>query len=163
MTALQLGRIGNALSGIVLVAIFVGSFIVEPQLIARLTAKYGPTFNVRAALVFVRGVVLLGTPAVLAVERLLTSLREVLASVAIGDPFAAANVARFRAIGWMLLVLQLVDLALGGATWLARSTGFEMLDWQPSFTGWFAVLVAFVLVRVFAAGTVLRDDLAGTV
>lgn len=163
IAAIRLGRIANVLSGLFLVAAFIGSLIAEPQLAGRLMAKYGSRFDVDATLLFVRGVLMLGAPAVWAVERLLASLRKVLASVAAGDPFAAANVGRFRTIGWMLLVLQLVDLALGIATWLARPLGFDMLDWQPSFTGSIAVLVAFVLVRIFAIGTALRDDLAGTV
>ena len=37
------------------------------------------------------------------------------------------------------------------------------LDAGFSASGWIAVLMAFVLARVFAEGTLMRDDLAGTV
>ena len=37
------------------------------------------------------------------------------------------------------------------------------LDWSFSVTGWLAVLLLFVLARVFDHGTRMRDDLEGTV
>jgi hypothetical protein len=37
------------------------------------------------------------------------------------------------------------------------------LDAGFSVNGWLAVLLTFLLARVFAEGTVMRDDLAGTV
>lgn len=43
-------------------------------------------------------------------------------------------------------------------------TGFPMhLGAGFSASGWLAVLPAFVLAQVFAAGTELRDDVQGTV
>ena len=37
------------------------------------------------------------------------------------------------------------------------------LDAGFSINGWLAVLLTFVLARVFAVGTVMREDLEGTV
>ena len=37
------------------------------------------------------------------------------------------------------------------------------LDAGFSISGWLAVLLTFVLARVFAEGTVMREDLEGTV
>ena len=37
------------------------------------------------------------------------------------------------------------------------------LDAGFSTSGWLAVLLTFVLARVFAAGTVMREELEGTV
>jgi hypothetical protein len=37
------------------------------------------------------------------------------------------------------------------------------LDAGFSISGWLAVLLTFLLARVFAEGTLMRDDLQGTV
>lgn len=37
------------------------------------------------------------------------------------------------------------------------------IDWTFSFTPWIAVLLLFVLARVFAHGAQMREDLEGTV
>ncbi|WP_254503794.1 DUF2975 domain-containing protein, partial [Salmonella enterica] len=75
-----------------------------------------------------------------------------------GDPFVRANAARLRTIGWMLLTIQLADLAFGGARLVARMLQIDYLDWQPSFTGWLGVLIAFVLAQVFEHGAAMRED-----
>lgn len=55
-------------------------------------------------------------------------------------------------------------MILGGAvTWRVHAMGSAVLDWQPSLGGWIAVLVAFVLARVFRLGTRMREELAGVV
>jgi hypothetical protein len=45
------------------------------------------------------------------------------------------------------------------------STPAQPLDLDAGFSinGWLAVLLTFLLARVFAVGTRLRDDLEGTV
>jgi hypothetical protein len=63
----------------------------------------------------------------------------------------------------MLLVIQLADLGFGLARVAANALHIDYLDWQPSFTGWLAVLIAFVLAQVFERGAAMRDDLDGTV
>ena len=111
----------------------------------------------------IRAVLVIGCFAVWPVARVLGALAEMVDTVRAGDPFVAANAARVRLIGWGLLALQLLDLALGAGTWWARAHRIQALDWQPSVTGWLAVLVAFVLARVFRAGAAMRDDIEGTV
>jgi Protein of unknown function (DUF2975) len=81
-----------------------------------------------------------------------------------GDPFVAANAQRLHQIAWALLALQL----LGGVIWLIGatiSTPAHPIDLDTSFSvnGWLAVLLTFVLARVFAEGARMRDDLEGTV
>lgn len=153
----------NVLAVAFLAVVVVGSFVMAPVLTDRLAAKYGAAADIPAKLMFLRAVALLAIPVGYAVERLLRALRAILRTVEAGDPFDAANAGRLRTIGWMLLAIQLADLVGGAAAALGRHIGVEGFDWRPSFTGWFAVLVAFVLVRVFAAGAALRDDLDGTV
>ena len=159
----QAGRVCNLLAVMLLTGVLVASVLARSVIVAQLTAKYGAAADVGAILAFLRIVLLCALPVGVIVECMLRALRAILATVAAGEPFAAANAARLRTIGWMLLALQLVDLLYGALVLAARHLHIDYATWQPSFVGWFAVLVAFVLVRVFAAGTTMRDDLAGTV
>ncbi len=85
-------------------------------------------------------------------------------TVRAGDPFVAANALRLRAIAWALLALQLISLVIG-AIGEAISTPEHPLDLDAGFSinGWLAVILTFVLARVFAEGTLMREDLEGTV
>ncbi|MBA2935145.1 DUF2975 domain-containing protein [Sphingomonas sp. CGMCC 1.13654] len=159
----QLGRGLNGVFAAIFVFGLVFSVLKAPAIDAQLTLKYGPRLDVETARHFFQGVLLLGLPAVYATERLFASLRAILATVGMGDTFSAANAARIRLIGWMLLTLQLVDVALGVAAGIARSLRLDFITWTPSFTGWLAVLVAFVLAQVFSAGTRMRDELEGVI
>lgn len=96
----------------------------------------------------------------LVLKRLLAMVETVRA----GDPFVAANASRLRTIAWALLVLQLLSLGVGTIA-KAVSTPAHPLDVEAGFsiTGWLAVLLTFLLARVFAEGTVMRQDLEGTV
>jgi len=64
----------------------------------------------------------------------------------------------------VLLALQLLSIFIGA---VARSVSTPAhpvhLDAGFSISGWLAVLLTFLLARVFAAGTLMRDDLEGTV
>jgi hypothetical protein len=81
-----------------------------------------------------------------------------------GDPFVAANASRLQAIGWALLTLQLLGLVVGAIGKMA-STPAHPLDVGGgiSINGWLAVLLTFLLARVFAEGSLMREDLEGTV
>lgn len=81
-----------------------------------------------------------------------------------GEPFVALNADRLRAIAWALLGLQLVGMAIGGIA-RAVETPAHPLDIHAgiSVAGWLAVILTFVLARVFEEGTVMREDLEGTV
>jgi hypothetical protein len=81
-----------------------------------------------------------------------------------GDPFVAANAYRLQAIAWLLLALQFLSLIIG-AIGKAISTPEHPfhLDAGFSISGWLAVLLTFVLARVFAEGALMRDDLEGTI
>ncbi len=62
-----------------------------------------------------------------------------------------------------MLAIQLLDLALGATTAWMVVHRIDVLDWTPSLGGWLATLMIFVLARVFAIGTRMRDDLAMTI
>ena len=95
---------------------------------------------------------------------ILARLLSIVETVRAGDPFVAANAARLQVIAWALLTLQILSGVIGS---IARSisTPAHPIDIDAGFslTGWLAVLLTFLLARVFAAGTLMRDDLEGTV
>ena len=91
-------------------------------------------------------------------------LLAIVETVRAGDPFLAANARRLQVIAWLLLSVQLLSMIVGA---IARSvsTASRPLDVDAGFSinGWLAVLLTFLLARVFAEGTRMRDDLEGTV
>ena len=94
----------------------------------------------------------------------LKRLRAIVETVRAGDPFVAANASRLQAIAWALLALQLLSIVIG-AIGKAVSTPAHPLNLDAGFSinGWLAVLLTFLLARVFAQGTLMREDLEGTV
>ena len=95
---------------------------------------------------------------------LLKRLLAIVETVRAGDPFVAANADRLQAIAWALLTLQLLSIAIGAIGKAVSTPAHPVhLDAGFSINGWLAVLFAFLLARVFAEGTLMRDDLEGTV
>jgi hypothetical protein len=94
----------------------------------------------------------------------LKRLLAIVDTVRAGDPFVAANASRLQTIAWSLLALQLLSVVIAA---IARSISTPAhpvdLDAGFSINAWLAVLLTFLLARVFAAGTLMRDDLEGTV
>ena len=85
-------------------------------------------------------------------------------TVRAGDPFVAANAYRLNTIAWALLALQLLSMVIGGIGEMVSSPAHPVdLDAGFSINGWLAVLLTFVLARVFAVGALMREDLEGTV
>lgn len=95
---------------------------------------------------------------------MLKRLVAMIVTVRAGNPFVAANAYRLNAIAWALLALQVVSfvIALIGK---AVSTPAHTLHLDAGFSpgGWLAVILTFVLARVFAEGTLMREDLEGTI
>jgi hypothetical protein len=95
---------------------------------------------------------------------ILTRLLRMVVTVSRGDPFPAANAYRLNTIAWALVGLQLLSLVIGGIGKAIASREFPLhLDAGFSINGWLCVILAFVLARVFAHGTLMREDLEGTV
>jgi len=111
-----------------------------------------------------RAIAVLGILAVPVNNLVLRRLLAIVGTVRAGDPFVAANASRLQAIAWALLALQLLSLVIGGIA-KAVSTPAHPLHLQAGFSisGWLAVLLTFLLARVFAEGTLMREDLEGTV
>ena len=111
-----------------------------------------------------RAVAMLGLAVIPLNYVVLKRLLAIVESVRAGDPFVAANASRLQAIAWALLALQLLSIVIGA---IGRSISTPAhpvhLDAGFSINGWLAVLLTFLLARVFAEGTVMREDVAGTV
>jgi hypothetical protein len=95
---------------------------------------------------------------------ILKRLLAMVETVRAGDPFVAANAYRLQTIAWTLLFLQLLGLVIGGIA-KSISTPGHMVHINAGFSvnGWLAVILTFLLARVFAAGTLMREDLEWTV
>jgi hypothetical protein len=111
-----------------------------------------------------RAVAVLGLAAIPLHYVVLKRLLAIIETVREGDPFVASNAQRLQTIAKALLALQLVSIAIG-AIGKAVSTPAHPVDLDAGFSisGWLAVLLTFLLARVFAEGTLMRDDLQGTV
>jgi len=94
----------------------------------------------------------------------LKRLLAIVETVRSGNPFVAANADRLRTIAWTLFALQFVSLVIGAIA-KGVSTPAHPLHLHAGFSisGWLGVLLTFLLARVFAEGTLMREDLEGTV
>lgn len=111
-----------------------------------------------------RAVAVIGLLAIPLNHVVLMRLRAMVETVRAGDPFVPANAARLNAIAWVLFVLQLLSLVVGAIGRTISSPAHPVhLDAGFSVAGWLAVLLTFVLARVFAQGTLMREELEGTV
>jgi hypothetical protein len=111
-----------------------------------------------------RAVAALGLVAVPLNYMILKRLLAMIDTVRAGDPFVAANAYRLQAIAWLLLVLQILSMIIGGIGKAVSTPEHPVhLDAGLSISGWLAVLLTFILARVFAEGTLMRADLDGTV
>ena len=111
-----------------------------------------------------RTVALLGLVTIPLNYLILKRLLAMVDTVRRGDPFVAANAQRLQAIAWALLALQIIGIVIG-AIGKALSTPTHPVDLDAGFSinGWLAVLLTFILARVFAEGALMRDELEGTI
>jgi hypothetical protein len=94
----------------------------------------------------------------------LRRLLAIVETVRSGDPFIELNAQRLQAIAWVLFILQLLSLVIGGIGKAIATPAHPLhLDAGFSTSGWLAVVLTFVLARVFAEGTLMRQDLDGTI
>jgi Protein of unknown function (DUF2975) len=94
----------------------------------------------------------------------LKRLLAIVETVRVGNPFVVTNASRLQVIARALLGLQLLSLVIGAIAKTVSSPAHPLhLDAGFSIPGWLAVLLTFVLARVFAEGAHMREDLEGTV
>jgi hypothetical protein len=85
-------------------------------------------------------------------------LRQVFATLILGDPFRPENVGRLRIVGLALIALEVVGYAVRLALVWAMPDREDSVDFTVNLSGWFAILVVFVLAEVFREGARLRRD-----
>ncbi len=158
-------RIAWIANRLLLAAITIGLIAtwLSPGFFTGLLTEANPAADIAASLPGIRLLMLVGIAMGIATDRLLLSLAAVVASAGQGDPFLSANAHRLRTIGWALLTLQLLDIPCALLARFWPSLGAAAPNGDISVGGWIATLMVFILARVFAAGSVMRDDLEGTV
>jgi len=126
--------------------------------------KLTPSPDADRLVMGLRAVAVLGLVVVPLNYGILKRLLAMVETVREGDPFVATNAERLRTIAWSLLALQLLSIVIGTIGKSISTPEHPVhLDAGFSTTGWLAVILTFVLARVFAEGTSMRDDLEGTV
>lgn len=145
-----------------ILALLLYTFVNEPWTMRALGVSAYP--DAHSVMWGMRGVAALGVVAALLSYFMLKRLLAIVETVRRGDPFVAENAYRLQAIGWILLALQLVGIAIAAIGKLISTSHHPFhLDAGFSVNGWLAVILTFVLARVFAEGTLMREDLEGTV
>jgi hypothetical protein len=126
--------------------------------------KLSPSPEAERLVMGLRAIAVLGLVAVPLNYVVLKRLAAIVETVRAGDPFVVTNADRLRTIAWSLLALQLLSIVIGTIARIVSSPAHPLkLDAGFSISGWLAVLLTFVLARVFAQGTLMREDLQGTV
>jgi Protein of unknown function (DUF2975) len=126
--------------------------------------KLSPSPEAERLVMGLRAIAVLGLATIPLNYVVLKRLLAIVETVRAGDPFVAANADRLQAIAWALLTVQLLSLVVGAIAKAVAIPGQPLdIDAGFSINGWLAVLLTFLLARVFAEGTLMRDDLEGTV
>ncbi len=126
--------------------------------------KLSPSPDTDRLVMGLRAVAALGLATIPLNYVVLKRLLAIVETVREGDPFVAANASRLQTIAWSLLALQLFSIVIGAIGKTVSTPAHPLhLDAGFSINGWLAVLLTFLLARVFAEGTLMREDLEGTV
>ena len=148
----------NWVYGAGILALIIFSFVAEQRLI---TSALGVTAPMLQGM---RAIALLGLVCIPLYYIILSRLLDIVGSVRASDPFVGQNAFRLQVIAWALLGLQILSLLIGGIAKFVSTPHHPFhVDAGFSTSGWLSVLLLFVLARVFAQGTRMRDELEGTV
>ena len=151
----------NWLSGAAILALLV---IMPNEQWIMAAFKLSPSPDTERLVMGLRAIAALGLAAIPLHYVVLKRLLAMVETVRAGDPFVAANATHLQAIAWVLLVLQLLSLVIGAIAKTVSTPAHPLhLNAGFSINGWLAVLLTFLLARVFAEGALMREDLEGTV
>src|SRR5215208_4744231 len=146
----------NWLYGAAIFGLLAFTFVNEPWFMKAIDVPVGT--DAQSIMTGLRAIAALGLLCVPLNHMILTRLLRIVETVGRGDPFVAANDYRLQAIAWALLALQLLSMVIGGIGKVIASVEFPLhLDAGFSVNGWLAVLMTFILARVFAEGTLMRE------
>ena len=148
-----------------MVAVILALLVVVPNEQWIMSAfELSPSPEAERLVMGLRAIAVLGLAAIPLNYVVLKRLLAIVETVRAGDPFVAANASRLQAIAWALLALQLLSLVIGAIAKTVSTPAHPLnVDAGFSINGWLAVLLTFLLARVFAQGTLMREDLEGTV
>ncbi|HEX8655143.1 MAG TPA: DUF2975 domain-containing protein [Allosphingosinicella sp.] len=159
--ALRVLIVLNLLLGLGIFALLAASLVAPEWTMAALGARVDLN---PALLTGGRAIMLVGICSVPLAHIVLSRLLAMVETVRHGDPFVGENAVRLNRIAWALLGLEMLHLVAGIVSAAASTRTAPLgIDWSFSVTGWLAILLLFVLARVFAEGARMRDDLEGTV
>lgn len=152
----------NWLSGAAVLALATATVVAEEWTMNALGIS--PSSEIRRLIMPLRAIAGLGLIAIALNDVVLRRLLAIVRTVRSGEAFVAANADRLQAIAWALLVIQLISIAIAAIA-KSVSTPAQPLELDAGFSisGWLAVLLTFVLARVFTEGAQMRDDIQGTV
>ncbi len=152
----------NWFYGAAILALLVVSVSNEPWMMSAF--KISPSPEGEQLLLGMRLIAMLGLVTVPFNYFVLKRLCAIVETVRAGDPFVTANAHRLQTIAWLLLGLNLLSIVIAAIAETASTPEYPLrLDAGFSLNGWLAVLLTFVLARVFAVGAQMREDLEGTV
>ena len=152
----------NWVGGAAILVLLIATLVAEDWTFTALGIP--PASHIRSVMMGLRAVAFLGLVAVPLNDLVLRRLVAIVETVRSGDPFVAGNADRLQAIAWALLALQILSIVIGSIGKAISTHAHPIhLDAGFSTSGWLAVLMTFILARVFAAGTLMREDLEGTV
>lgn len=152
----------NLLMGALIMALLIASLIAEAPVMAALGVP--PAFFNSMLFIGMRLIMVIGICSVPVVHFVLTRLLMIIDTVSTGNPFVATNAARLKAIAWALLSLELMHSAVSAVAAGVSSAAVPLnISWGFSLTRWLAVLLLFVLARVFEQGAGMREELEATV
>jgi len=152
----------NLLMGALIMALLTASLIAEAPVMRALGVP--PALSNSMLFMGMRLIMVIGICAVPVVHFVSQRLLMIVATVSTGNPFVDVNAVRLRAIAWALLVFDLIHLAVGAVGSSVSSAAVPLnIGWGFSLTRWLAVLLLFVLARVFEEGARMREELEGTV
>ena len=151
----------NVLYGLGILALLVASLIASEPVFRALGVKAELTGALIGGMRMIMVVGILSAPIA---HVILTRLLAMVDTVRGGDPFVVGNADRLQTIAWCVLGLELLHLAVGAIAAGVASSGQPIdIGWSFSLTPWIAVLLLFVLARVFDHGARMRADLEGTI
>jgi len=111
-----------------------------------------------------RAIAVIGIVAVPVYHLIFRWMLAIVETVRAGDPFVASNASRLQRIAWAMLGLQFLGLVVGAIVKTISTPATPVnISSSLSIGGLLAVLLTFVLARVFAEGARMREDLEGTV
>ncbi len=157
-------RVLIVLNWMMVVAILALLFVLPNERWILSAFDLSPSPEAQRLVMGMRVIAVLGLVAIPMNHAVLKRLLAIVETVRAGDPFVAVNASRLQAIAWVLLALQILGLVVDAIAKSVAPPGRPIyLDAGFSINGWLAVFLTFLLARVFAEGTRMREDLDGTV